>query len=370
MDILMLMTDRFCRGGTQTDIVQLAGALVARGHDVHVAAAPGEMTRTLERTGARFHEVRQPLGSAAAVLACARDIDGVLRRNNIDVLAPQSIRATMAAGLLRRLGRAPQPVVTSIHNLHDPTGAAQARRVLRHFADVVTFENRYERDLVGLASTAAGEACPVVYSGIDLARFHPSSTGLGDAPTRGRRAICVARLSEEKNHELLLEAWARHIRTAPDDRLSLVGDGPLRLALEAQRARLGITGSVTMLGDRDGVPELLRGHDLFVLASSRESYPRAAREALACGVPVVLPAIGACGEIACDPACSSLFTSRDVASLALHLGRWLDPARDHAAAGTAARALAERLFPRDRWVDTMESLYLRVGGERTAGRAA
>jgi glycosyltransferase involved in cell wall biosynthesis len=370
VEILMLMTDRFCRGGTQTDIVQLAGALVARGHDVHVAAAAGEMTRTLERTGARFHEVRQPLGSPAAVLACALDVDGVLRRNNIGVLAPQSVRATMAAGLLRRLGRASQPVVTSIHNLHTPSGAAQARRVLRHFADVVTFENRYERDLVGLDATAVGEACPIVYSGIDLERFRPSSAPLTIAPSTGRRAICVARLSEEKNHELLLEAWARHVRTAPHDRLSVVGDGPLRLALEAQRARLGLVGSVTMLGDRDDIPELLRGSDLFVLASNRESYPRAAREALACGVPVVLPAIGACGEIACDPGCSSLFTSRDVASLADHLDHWLDPTRNRALTAAAARGLAARLFPRERWVDTMEAIYLRVGGERVAGRAA
>ncbi len=374
MEILMMMTDRFHRGGTQTDMVQLAGALVARGHVIHVAAARGDLTPALARAGVHCHEVRQPLGGPTAVLDVARDIGGLLRGLNVDVVAPQSVRATLAAGMLRRVGRLPQPIVTSIHNLHNPAGARTARRILRHCADVVTFENHYERTLVGLAATAAGNETRVVYSGIDLETFRPAGPPVPAAADTGRCAVCVARLSEEKNHALLLDTWRHHAGRHPKDRLLVVGDGPLHAALAAQVERLAIAGSVNMLGDRDDIPELLRGADLFVLASSRESYPRAAREALACGVPVLLPDIGACGEIARDPACSSLFPSCDLDSLAGQLGRWLDPATDRTTAAVAARRLAERLFPREAWVDAMEGIYererRRAAGNSEAGRAA
>lgn len=93
----------------------------------------------------------------------------------------------------------------------------------------------------------------------------------------------VGRLSAEKNLFALLEA----IEGIPKARLAIVGDGPMRGALE-DRAREGRL-PVTFLGTlpNDEVPAVLNRAEIFVLPSLYEGHPKALLEAMACGLPVV-----------------------------------------------------------------------------------
>ena len=52
----------------------------------------------------------------------------------------------------------------------------------------------------------------------------------------------------------------------PTMRFLLVGDGPVRREVEARAASLGLSDRVVFTGNRDDVPELLRGTDVFVLS--------------------------------------------------------------------------------------------------------
>ena len=106
--------------------------------------------------------------------------------------------------------------------------------------------------------------------------------------------VCVARLSPEKGHAGLIEAFVEAFQADPGTRLRIVGEGPIREELERLCATRGIAGQVDFLGllPASGVREELRAADAFVLASDVETFGVVVIEALACGRPVVVTASG------------------------------------------------------------------------------
>jgi glycosyltransferase involved in cell wall biosynthesis len=105
-------------------------------------------------------------------------------------------------------------------------------------------------------------------------------------------AITVARFTPQKNHALLIDAAQRVVPISPHVRFLFVGDGPERSTVEKAVAAKGLAGTVTFLGERDDVPDLLTAADLFVLPSHFEGMPLAVLEAMAIGLPLVATRIG------------------------------------------------------------------------------
>jgi teichuronic acid biosynthesis glycosyltransferase TuaC len=106
--------------------------------------------------------------------------------------------------------------------------------------------------------------------------------------------VCVARLSPEKGHARLIEAFAEAFHGDPNTRLRLVGEGPIREGLERLCIARDIVGQVDFLGllPAAGVRDQLLAADAFVLASDVETFGVVVIEALACGRPVVVTASG------------------------------------------------------------------------------
>lgn len=106
--------------------------------------------------------------------------------------------------------------------------------------------------------------------------------------------LCVARLSPEKGHSQLIEAFAAAFAGNPEVRLRLVGDGPLRPVLEQLGCQLGIASQIDFVGSLPaaGVREAMEAADAFVLASRFETFGVVVIEAFACGLPVVSTACG------------------------------------------------------------------------------
>jgi glycosyltransferase involved in cell wall biosynthesis len=104
--------------------------------------------------------------------------------------------------------------------------------------------------------------------------------------------IATGRLSKQKDPLGLLRAFSLVQREAPDARLWLVGDGPLRGDVEALCDDLDLCRSVRIFGERGDVADLLEAADIFVLASAWEGLPLGLLEALAHGLPVVATEVG------------------------------------------------------------------------------
>ena len=100
--------------------------------------------------------------------------------------------------------------------------------------------------------------------------------------------MVVARLFPQKRQDLSIDAVAAlppAIRSRV--RLILIGDGPLRGALESQAASAGLNDAVRFLGFRTDARELLAGGDVALLTSAREAMPLAIIEAMLENVPIV-----------------------------------------------------------------------------------
>jgi len=155
--------------------------------------------------------------------------------------------------------------------------------------------------------------------------------------------ICVGVLRPEKCHEVLLRAMPLVLRDIPSARLVLVGDGPLRDALEVQVASMGLRGNVDFLGSVEEVWPHLAAADVFAIASRVEAFCIAVVEAMAAGLPVVAPAVGALPELVQPGVTGELFGPADHEALALHLVRILRSPELRERMGAEARRAAEPL---------------------------
>jgi glycosyltransferase involved in cell wall biosynthesis len=102
----------------------------------------------------------------------------------------------------------------------------------------------------------------------------------------------VGRLAHEKSVDVLLDAFARLPARRPH--LLLVGDGPMREALEAQANELGVRADVSFVGmvERREIAAYYAASDLFVFTSSTETQGLVLDEALQMSLPVVAIAAG------------------------------------------------------------------------------
>lgn len=128
----------------------------------------------------------------------------------------------------------------------------------------------------------------------------------------------VGRLTPIKGIEYVLQAGALLIHQRPmlQIHIVVVGDGPLREALEGLARRLGISDRVRFLGERHDVPHLLGLLDVFAMPSLHEGIPMALLEALAAGCPVIASDVGGVPEIIRDGVDGILVPSKDPAAIA------------------------------------------------------
>jgi glycosyltransferase involved in cell wall biosynthesis len=138
----------------------------------------------------------------------------------------------------------------------------------------------------------------VVPNPVDTDSFRAPAASTADVA----RIVSVGRLEDDKDPSTLMRAFAVAASSEPRLRLDLIGDGPDRSKVEALVESLGLRSRVTLYGTlgRAEVAEKLVGATAFVLASRVETFCVAAAEALCCGIPVVMPAVGAIPEMVGD----------------------------------------------------------------------
>ena len=105
---------------------------------------------------------------------------------------------------------------------------------------------------------------------------------------KGERSgiVSVGRLTEVKNHELLIRAFSDIADKIPDN-LEIFGDGPLKNKLELLIKELGLQNRVFLRGLVSDIPNAIRKSKLFVLPSNYEGMPNALMEAMALGIPCI-----------------------------------------------------------------------------------
>lgn len=188
---------------------------------------------------------------------------------------------------------------------------------------------------------------------------------LSDAP----RIVSVGRLVQLKGQDQLLTAATLLAADFPRIQFVIVGDGPLRAALQQQADALGLTHHVTFTGSVRDVPAQLRAADIYVSTSHYEGMPMATLEAMAWGVPVVASDVPGNRAVVEHGRTGLLFQSGDSAGLAAQLRAVMaDPVAAAARAATA-RDRVERQYSADAVARGYRDIYVAALGP-TPARAA
>jgi glycosyltransferase involved in cell wall biosynthesis len=235
-----------------------------------------------------------------------------------------------------------------------------ALRVLARFCHkVIAIGNdgyQVLHDQVGIAS----EKLQVLRAGVDVSRFkepRASARRELELSDQDRVAVIVARLFPEKNHLLLLEAFAKVVERVSSARLLIAGEGTEDEAIVAAMKRLGLQHSVRMLGVRRDVPRLLAAADLFVLCSDREGLPIAVLEAMAAARPVVATAVGDLPTVVQDHRTGRLVAPKDPDALAEALVEVLSHPDYARLMGEFGREVVARHYSVRTMISAHEALY-------------
>lgn len=199
-------------------------------------------------------------------------------------------------------------------------------------------------------------------TGIEVAkfRFEPKRPGAVI------RLISIGRLVEKKGLSDALAAVAAVNRTAI--RYTIVGDGPLRQALERQAQELGIAGQVEFAGalPQPEVHARLAWSDLLLAPSvtaadgDQEGIPNVLKEAMALGVLVLSTRHSGIPELVEDGVTGYLVPERDRPALGTALRRILENAETWSPIQTAARAKIEREYDIEKLNDQLVLTYEKV----------
>jgi len=144
----------------------------------------------------------------------------------------------------------------------------------------------------------------IILNGVDVKKFPLKEKKLArqelKVPVDCSLGVCVARLSDEKNLQILIQAVAKLEQESPI--IYIVGDGPLRKKLEALVESLEIQDKIKLVGavPHEDVATWLNAAVFFYLPSQREGCPVVVHEALACGVPVIATSVGAIPDLIKD----------------------------------------------------------------------
>ncbi len=118
----------------------------------------------------------------------------------------------------------------------------------------------------------------------------PNPLECGEMPFTGereKRIVAVGRLNAQKNHKLLLHAFAAFVKNHTDYRLELYGQGELEAELRALATTLKIDKHVIFKGFSERVLSEIKTAGMYVLSSDYEGVSNSMLEALALGLPVI-----------------------------------------------------------------------------------
>ena len=256
-------------------------------------------------------------------------------------------------------------------DVYDPDGLNRKynllRKIIRPLVHCYTTVSQELAEWLVRTVGAKPERVKHIYNGVDLDRFHPAvglreSVGPGGFAPSGTLVIgTVGRMEPIKDQLTLVRAFLHLIKGEPGLRQRLriivVGAGSLRNRARELLDKVNAGHLAWLPGERNDIPQIMRGLDVFVLPSLREGVSNTILEAMATGLPVVATRVGGNPELVEDGVSGTLVPHSDPASMAEAIRRYsLDPRlrREH---GRAGRKKAEERFSIQKMIEGYLSVY-------------
>jgi glycosyltransferase involved in cell wall biosynthesis len=247
----------------------------------------------------------EPTERGSFDLRIVGELTTLVASRGIDIIHAHDYKTDVLTWLLaRRTGATP------LSTAHGWTGHSARERwiyypldkwLLARFPRVIAVSSDVRGEL--LKHGAREDRVTVVLNGIDADRFrrdparrlsarHALGLAAGEIAVVG-----VGRLEPQKRFDLLLQAIAPLVARQPQLKVLIAGDGDSREALEGERQRLALVGTVRLLGHVTDPSDVYQAADVFVQSADYEGTPNAVLEAMAFEVPVVATDAGGTREL-------------------------------------------------------------------------
>jgi len=369
-----------------------------RGYDVHTASIDGALGRRIRDedgfpwTPLPLTREFDPFGDWKAMSFIAE----LCRREKFDIVHTHTPKGNLVGQIAAR--RAGVPIVLqTLHGFyfHERMPAAKKKiwmaleRLSAAHSDHVLCQNPEDVETALNAGIVKPGEITLLGNGIDLERFKPvcertSNEKAGETPTlRSRkrelnipeRALVVGmvgRFVAEKGFPEFLRAGAILCAEFPDLHLLAIGH---KLESERKGERWEpedfseLRGRMTVLSDRDDMPDLYGCMDVHVLPSHREGFPRALMEGAAAGLPQVATNIRGCRQTVEDGRTGYLIRVGDVSELAARLRELLSSPDLRRRMGEAARAKALAEFDQRCVFEKVDACYQGLLERQGRGKA-
>ncbi|MEM8808759.1 MAG: glycosyltransferase family 4 protein [Cyanobacteria bacterium P01_G01_bin.38] len=228
---------------------------------------------------------------------------------------------------------------------------------LANYDRVIVFSKLQQNLLVKLG--VEPHRVVVIPNGVDVFRYAPGLSRAKAELQAKQLYVYQGRLAIEKNVESLLKGW-KLANMGPDNKLLIVGSGPLQVPL---KAAYGSDDSVIWTGfvaSEDRRIEILRAADAFILPSLVEGLSLSLLEAMACGTACIATDAGADGEVLENGAGIILDTQR----VSTQLQTILPILRDHpemsSLLGSKARQRVLDRYTLSKNITQLENLYAKI----------
>jgi glycosyltransferase involved in cell wall biosynthesis len=292
------------------------------------------------------------------------DMLAIIDRKKIDILHMHGYGATTfgrAAGAMRRI-----PTILHEHaNLTDtPWFQKVADVALEPFTDIAIAVSRSTAEFVIGARKIPERKVKVVYLGAPLDEFSQRRAPEEVAAVRQELGVgpgdvllgTVTRLHDSKGNEYLVEAARKVLDQRPNAKFFLVGEGPLRPALEEQARRLQLGDRFVFVGFVRDVARLLSGFDISVFPSLWEGTPLTVFETLAAGRPIVATDADGLLDVLTDGQDALIAPKRNAIALAAKIIHLIDHPEERARLAARGRVRSEE-YDIGAFVRKMERLY-------------
>lgn len=358
MKILLTITG-LAMGGAEHVVVNLADALVARGHQVKIAYLTGEALVLPKNKS--IEVVAIGMQGKSGFLSAYFKLGKLVKEFRPDVVHSHMVHANLISRLLRLTVKIPKLICTA-HNTNEGGKLRMlAYRMTDKLASISTNVSQEAVDeFIAKGAVKQGRMLAIP-NGIDVNIFsydgHTRDVIRNALGINNKKMIlAVGRVDTQKDYPNLLQAIQLLAQQRDDFKVFIVGDGPLKAELNLLVKTLNIGDFVEFLGIRRDVPALMSAADLFILPSAWEGFGLVVAEAMACERVVVATDCGGVKEVVgsngflVQPKNSTLLA--DSLSSALSLSEL-----ERSEIGAAARQRVVDRFSLDANVDSFLRLY-------------
>ena len=312
----------------------------------------------LSRHGVRFVGLRR---RSAADLLAWRGLISLLRQESIDILHAHKFGSNVWAALLGPLWGTPV-VVAHEHSWSFEGNLVRRlldRQLIARRCDAVVAVSREDRRRMIELEGIRPERVFHIPNGIPAP---PPPTGAVRRDGLGLHEDdlvvgTVGVLRRQKALDVLIQAAAILRAEFPRLRVLMVGSGPEREPLEKLIVELDLSSTVSLLGYRTDVPELLPIFDVAAASSDFEGSPLSILEYMEAGLPVVSTRVGGVPDLVEDGVTGLLVNPGDPAALAGALAELLGDRERRAEMGLKGRKRRRSEFDIDVMVERFEQLY-------------